>query len=88
MRELNGNEDRIDAIQNGTLNKSIDSEFKTINSTEKSIAIENVLFKKTNSKKSKINNKKEKKNRVNRKILTTLLSRKKLYKLIEHKLDM
>lgn len=29
-----------------------------------------------------------KKSRVNREILTTLLSRKKLYKILEHKLDM
>lgn len=45
------------------------------------------------AKGSKRKNKKQKqakkaKNRVNREILTTLLSRKKLYKMLEHKLEM
>lgn len=55
------------------------------------VPVEKVSFKKTDSTKSNSNGhekRKKKKNRVNREILTTLLSRKKFYKILEHKLDM
>lgn len=57
-----------------------------------------VSFKKTNSTQSssengrkkgkKTKDKKKKKHRVNREILSTLLSRKKFYKILMHKMDM
>lgn len=93
MRELNDDEDISNSSnQNDTLNANSESSTST-NSTERLISIENVSFKTSNSTKdsSKTNKKtktKSKKTRVNREILTTLLSRKKLYKMLQHKLEM
>lgn len=69
--------------------------------TEFTVEVEHppsVSFKKTNSRQSnsangrkkgiKTENKKMKKHRVNREILSTLLSRKKFYKILKHKMDM
>lgn len=61
------------------------------NSTEMPLGNGKVPLKKlkNSTKKNKKSSKKSKnKKRVNREILTTLLSRKKLYKILEHKLDM
>lgn len=54
--------------------------FKKGNLTESDASDKKIRRKKKKTKK--------KKNRVNREILTTLLSRKKFYKIFEHKLDM
>lgn len=96
MRELNDDEDISNSSnQNDTLNANTESSTST-NSTERLISIENVSFKTFNStkdssktnKKTKQSKMKSKKTRVNREILTTLLSRKKLYKMLQHKLEM
>lgn len=96
MRKLNDDESVADgSSQNETL--SINTEASTPNSTELPIVDGNVSFKSSNSTtksigksaKSKQSKKKpQRKKRVNREILSTLLSRKKLYKLLEHKLEM
>lgn len=54
-------------------------------STEKTNATKSSTKK---TKKSKRKKQKSNKKRINREILQTLLSRKKLYKILEHKLDM
>lgn len=97
MRKLNDDKNvGNDSSQNETL--SINTEASTsTDSTEVPIADDKVSFKNFNSTtkssgkntKSKQTKKKPKqKKRVNREILSTLLSRKKLYKLLEHKLEM
>ena len=97
MRKLNDDENVANGSnQNETL--SINTEASTsTDSTEVPLADDKVSFKSFNSttkstdniEKSRQTKKKPKqKKRVNRGILSTLLSRKKLYKLLEHKLEM
>ncbi|XP_055326699.1 uncharacterized protein LOC129580378 [Sitodiplosis mosellana] len=100
VRELNGDEDVVnEPSQNETLSVKTKSPVNSTNSTEAEdpITDDSVSFKKSNSttnstgknQKSKQSKKKPKqKKRVNREILSTLLSRKKLYKILEHKLEM
>lgn len=73
-----------DAIASATTNSS--SSITISNTTADSVNLGEQL-KRTKSK-SKKTPEKPKKARVNREILTTLLSRKKLYKILMHKLDM
>lgn len=78
VRKLDANEEVDDMIR--------PSDLESNNSTEKSKVVDDVknFFKKTKKSKQKSKNN----SLVNRKILTTLLSRKKLYKILEHKLDL
>lgn len=101
MDENGGNVENESNI-NGTFVENSET-LKSTNSTVKPTIVSNVSFKKSNStissKKNTKNNKSgkskktTKKSRVNRKtvnreILTTLLSRKKFYKMLQHKLEL
>lgn len=102
MRQLNEKEGNTEpeSTRNGTIVEKSETE-NTTNSTGNPIVDSNVTFKKSNStisstKKTKDQQSKQfkqpkkttNKSRVNREILTTLLSRKKFYKLLQHKLEL
>ncbi|XP_031628577.1 uncharacterized protein LOC116344249 isoform X2 [Contarinia nasturtii] len=82
LRKFDGQEEADDI--------AVTTDSETNNSTEKSVFADNAYVKQTLGKNenSKQKNKNTKKGRINRKILSTLLSRKKLYKILEHKMDL
>lgn len=84
--QVNSNITDVDLAETETSNKTVITKvgrsFKKTNSTQSSVTNGRKKIKKKKKKK------KTKKSRVNREILTTLLSRKKFYKILKHKLDM
>lgn len=102
VRKLDENDENFEPElnRNETVVEKLEAPMTT-NSTEKPIIDSNVTFKKSNStthstkkpkdkksKNSKPTKKAAPKTRVNREILTTLLSRKKFYKMLQHKLEL
>lgn len=87
VRKLNSDSVVEDELsQNGTLSGELDLiASKNVTEAPEPISFKKLKNAKTKNKKQKIPKKKA---RINREILTTLLSRKKLYKILAHKLDM
>lgn len=96
QRTLEDNEiEQVNTNTTATIESTVNSD-ATVTGEEKKFPL--VSFKETNStqshspngrkKSGKKKKPKKKKSRVNREILQTLLSRKKFYKILEHKLDM